>query len=533
MQTLDDMDLVREFATRNSEEAFETIVARHINLVYSAALRQVSDPHLAEEITQAVFIILARKAPKMSHQTFLIGWLFKTTRYAASAELRAAGRRQRRETEAYMETSIPENPDDTAWQPIVPLLDEALSKLDETDRRALLLRYFEERPLADVGTALVLTEEAARKRVSRGLEKLRKYFLKRGVTLTAAALVGAVATNAVQAAPAGLAVKVAAAAAKGAAISTSITTLVQATLRIMTYTKLKLAAAITTGILLAGGAATVAISQSSGGDQLTPQEIEKQTEDAYAALSSYSDIGTNTSTVAGNVITTSSTIKIQRPGFYRIDWTQSLVGAGFHGVMSRGVTWSDGTGDFWVSAPAGQEKNAKPERSTDRQSAMASSTTANGGWVVSTIPELFFNQTWSGTFNPSVQAFARQADEAVNGVDCYALSGSTAPGNADAIGKTTTTLWIGKRDHFIHKTQITIEKMSMPTLPQVSDEEIRKVLVMQNKPATPQAIAQFRPLLEQTLKQTQKLMNTGKFIYSQTRGNITVDQKFSPADFAR
>lgn len=114
MQKPDDMALVREFATRNSEAAFEALVARHIDLVYSAAVRQVGDPHLAQEITQAVFIILARKAASLSDGTFLIGWLFKTTRYAASAELRAATRRKRREQEAHMESLISETPDEAA-----------------------------------------------------------------------------------------------------------------------------------------------------------------------------------------------------------------------------------------------------------------------------------------------------------------------------------------------------------------------------------------------------------------------------------
>src|SRR5882757_4126245 len=199
MQTLDDMTLVREFAVSNSEAAFETLVARHLNLVYSAALRQVGDAHLAEEVTQAVFIILARKAGSLRDGTFLIGWLFKTTRYAASAQRRANVRRQRHEMEAHMETSTLEPPEETAWPHIAPLLDEALAGLNETDRRAVLLRYFEGCTLAEVGATLALNEDAARKRVTRGLDKLRQYFVKRGVLLTATVIASAMAANSIQA----------------------------------------------------------------------------------------------------------------------------------------------------------------------------------------------------------------------------------------------------------------------------------------------------------------------------------------------
>ncbi len=257
MQNLDDMALVRKFASNRTEAAFEVLVARHINLVYSVALRQVGNPDLAQDVTQAVFIILARKAGDLRKETFLIGWLFKTTRFVASVEMRAAIRRQRRETEAYMENSIAEIPDDAAWRQIAPFLDEALAKLNETDRRAVLLRYFEGQTLAEVGTALALSEEAARKRVARALEKLRNYFVNHGVTLSAAVIAGALAVNSVQAAPGGLAttIKGALFATKGAGAAGSSLGLVKKTLKMMAWARYKMffilgIALITGGIIV-------------------------------------------------------------------------------------------------------------------------------------------------------------------------------------------------------------------------------------------------------------------------------------------
>jgi RNA polymerase sigma factor (sigma-70 family) len=230
MQTLDDMSLVREFAGQQSEAAFEALVTRHVNLVYSAALRQVGDAHIAEEVTQAVFIILARKAGSLRRETFLTGWLFKTTRYAAAAERRARVRRLHRETQAYMDHS--QITEEAAWPQIAPLLDEALANLGETDRRAVLLRYFENKPLAEVGAALGVNEDAARKRVDRGLEKLRKLFGKRGVTLTAAVIASVVGANSVQAAPVGMVVKISLITAKGVTVATSIAALVKGTMKL-------------------------------------------------------------------------------------------------------------------------------------------------------------------------------------------------------------------------------------------------------------------------------------------------------------
>ena len=260
---MDDLTLLREYATRNSEAAFETLVSRRVGFVYAAALRQVRDPHLAEEITQAVFIILAQKAGRISGKTILAGWLFKTTRFAAIAQTRDLVKRQRRELEVFMQSEIQSATPDPLWEQMSPLLDEALATLGETDRQAVLLRFFENKSLAEVGSHLGTGEDTARKRVSRALEKLHRYFNQRGVSSTTAIIAGAISANSVQAAPVALAKSVTAVAiAKGAAASGSTLTLIKGALKIMAWTKAKTAIVVGVGILLTAGTTTVVLSGS-------------------------------------------------------------------------------------------------------------------------------------------------------------------------------------------------------------------------------------------------------------------------------
>jgi RNA polymerase sigma factor (sigma-70 family) len=257
----DDMALLREYARRNSEEAFTMLVSRHINLVYSVALRQVRDPHLAEDITQAVFIILARKADSLGSKTILPGWLCRTARYASANALTIQRRRQRREQEAHMQ-SILDEPEPETWLQIAPLLDGAMEQLGQKDHDALVLRFFEGKSFQEVGAAFGASENAAKKRVNYALEKLRTFFTKRGVSSTTAIIAGAISANSVQAAPAALAKSVTAVAvAKGAAASGSTLTLIKGALKIMAWTKMKTAVVAGAGILLAVGT-TVAVLES-------------------------------------------------------------------------------------------------------------------------------------------------------------------------------------------------------------------------------------------------------------------------------
>src|SRR6185312_12835844 len=136
----DDMALVREFAANQSEEAFQTLVSRHLNLVYSSALRQVRDEHLAQEIAQATFIILARKASSLSDKTILSGWLYRTAQFAAADALKMQRRRQMREQEAFMQATTFPNETESTWEQLSPFLDEAMARLRDEDRDALVLR---------------------------------------------------------------------------------------------------------------------------------------------------------------------------------------------------------------------------------------------------------------------------------------------------------------------------------------------------------------------------------------------------------
>ncbi len=197
-----DWELLREYAQQDSETAFATLVERHIPLVYSAAVRQTNNPALAEDITQGVFVLLAGKASKINDKTILAGWLYRAARNLAQTALRTERRRRQREAAAaQLDIGSPE-PD--LWEQVAPALDEAMAQLGETDRNALLLRFFQNKKLLEVGLALGLTEEAAKKRVARAVNKLRNLFVQRGIALTGAALAGVLTARAVHAAPAAL-----------------------------------------------------------------------------------------------------------------------------------------------------------------------------------------------------------------------------------------------------------------------------------------------------------------------------------------
>jgi RNA polymerase sigma factor (sigma-70 family) len=225
MQPQSDASLLREYSVHGKEGAFADLVARYTNLVYSVALRQVDSPDQAAEVAQQVFIGLARGAPalscKLAEEASLAGWLCRSARNLSLNLRRGESRRHSRERQAMAELDpAPETPPD--WEKLRPSLDEAMAELRETDYDAIVLRYYQKQDLRSVGRALGLSDDAAQKRVSRAVERLRESFAKRGVAISSAGLVTLVSANAVEAAPASLAAAISTAAVlAGAALATS------------------------------------------------------------------------------------------------------------------------------------------------------------------------------------------------------------------------------------------------------------------------------------------------------------------------
>ena len=200
---MQDAELLRDYVTSGSDTAFAELVERYVNFVYSSARRQVGNAQLAEEVAQVVFSLLARKAVGLTDLPSLAGWLYRATCFTAARTLRTERRRRHHEQEA-ANMNQDNATDDEIWERLSPMLDDALKQLEEQDRLAVFLRFFQKKPMREVGETLGVSEAAAKMRVSRAVERLREFFSKRGVAVGASGLATVLSANAVQAAPIGL-----------------------------------------------------------------------------------------------------------------------------------------------------------------------------------------------------------------------------------------------------------------------------------------------------------------------------------------
>src|SRR5881394_174738 len=181
-----DAQLLREYAEKRSEAAIGELVRRHVDFVYSAARRIVRDPHLAEDVTQGVFVALAKNAGRLADRPVISGWLHRAAQNIAAQTVRTIERRRAREKEAVGMNELLSSEPEVSWEHIAPHLDAALEELSEPDRDALFLRYFQRKSAREIAAALSISDEAAQKRVHRAVERLRDVFARRGITVGAA-----------------------------------------------------------------------------------------------------------------------------------------------------------------------------------------------------------------------------------------------------------------------------------------------------------------------------------------------------------
>ncbi len=202
-----DSDLLRQYACERSQAAFSQLVKNHLDMVFSAAKRRLrGDESLAAEAAQDVFLSVSRHAESLASHPVLAAWLHTATRNAAANLLRRERRKQQHtEQFAAMNEMESAEPGSDVWDEVRDFLDDALDALPQVDRQAILLRFFEGRTYLDVSSRLGMSEEAARMRVTRALEKVRSRLQRKGIDSTATALAGVLTTHAVTAAPVSLA----------------------------------------------------------------------------------------------------------------------------------------------------------------------------------------------------------------------------------------------------------------------------------------------------------------------------------------
>lgn len=277
----DDFVLLRRYADGRDESAFAELMRRHVDVVYSASLRRVGDRSLAEDVTQATFIILARKAHSIRQRGGepLSAWLLQSVRYAAANAIKMEARRRKHEQAAAMKpierrpgACSPDPTEVIVWQEVAQQLDDAVLALSASQRRAVLLRYFENQPIGEMAANLQLSEGAVKQLLSRAINKLRQILSKRGTTMAAidsAVFVRLLQSHAVTSAPASVKAACAAAgsAASGAIGTGTGTSIAKGAIKMMAWTKAQIAAGVVVVAAIGGTGGTLAIRSALAQDR--------------------------------------------------------------------------------------------------------------------------------------------------------------------------------------------------------------------------------------------------------------------------
>ncbi len=473
--------LLRRYAQENSQEAFAALTARYLNLVYAVCLREVHDPELAQDTTQAVFLLLARAAPTFRSKTALPSWLFRTARFTSQNARTREQRRRRYEEKAAMELAPPAAADEH-WSELEPLLNQSLAALGESDRNCVLLRFFQGLSFAEVGESLGLSEEAARKRVTRSLDKMRRFFTKEGAVVSGAALAVLLTAHAAKAAPsasaAGIAGLTRGLLAGHTAAASHVYQLSEGALKAMKFAQIKVAVGVTTALTvglttyavarnIAPAAVTGHLLQQASGQTLTAVQVAERCRAAYAALQTYQVTSTVTqhsvfsATGKAEDEQTSAVIQFARPGKFHVEGADSdknpfaylsdgsttvqknLSTSGWEKVVrvpstTSGIEMAIGT-ITGVSADAG---TTIPALLLDTDPSAGSTgwgvPAALGKGVVSSLEE---------PSNPNANHFRWDVTEGdVNGQSCYVLT-PHAPSFASA-----EVLWIDKKTFLLRRS---------------------------------------------------------------------------------
>jgi RNA polymerase sigma factor (sigma-70 family) len=294
----DSPNLLAEYVQTGSDAAFRELVTRYVDLVYSTALRLVEgDTHRAEDVAQTVFMDLARLARTFSHDVRLGGWLHRHTCFVAAKTMRGERRRQSRERQAVEMNALQDN-SGADFSIVAPILDEAVNELGEEDRKAVMLRFFEQQDFRSLGQALGSTEDAARMRVARALNKLRGLLKRRGLMTSYETLSLVLSANAVQPAPVGLAITVSTAALAGTSIAATASATITKAIAMTTLQKSLIAAtvlaAVGTGVYEARQVSHLRDENQTLQQQQTPlaeqiRQLTSERDDAINQLTAWRD----------------------------------------------------------------------------------------------------------------------------------------------------------------------------------------------------------------------------------------------------